>query len=114
MAYSREQVRAKARVVFPNRDLDAVMAELDVYGAEPDEPDRERVQLAILKLSEEQKLDSPASYVDAAKQDYRDVLAWAEYPSQMDAGPNTGTDPTGVQRNRELDEQQYQAWLSAR
>ncbi len=113
MTFTREQVRAKARMVFADKDLDAVMADLDAYGTEPHEANRERVQLAILKLSEEQKLGSPTSYVDAAKQDFRDVLAWAEYPSQMDAGPNSGCDPDGARRNRELDEQQYQDWLHA-
>jgi len=42
---------------------------------------RERVQLAILKLSEgnEEKL---REFFAVAKRDYRDVLFWAEYPEE--------------------------------
>jgi hypothetical protein len=37
-----------------------------------------RVRLAVLKLSEEDGLADPARYLEVAKQDYRDVLAWAD------------------------------------
>ncbi len=112
MKYTRELVRSKAQAVFPGRDVKTVMAELDAYGTEPTEPERERVQMAILKLSEDQKTDNPGPYVDAAKKDYRDVLAWAEYPSQMNGGAIARTDPEGAQRNAEADERQYKAWLN--
>ena len=111
MKFTRQHVRSKVQSVFPDRDVDAVMAELDAYGVESHEPERERVQLAILKLSEDQKTDNPGPYVDAAKKDYRDVLAWAEYPSQMNAGAIARTDPEGAQRNAEADQRQYNAWL---
>jgi hypothetical protein len=54
---------------------------LDTYGVAAHERERERVQLAILKLSEgkEEKL---REYVGVAKRDYRDVLFWAEYPEE--------------------------------
>ena len=54
---------------------------LDVYGVEAYEHERERVQLAILKLSEgnEEKL---REFVAVAKRDYRDVLFWAENPEE--------------------------------
>ena len=54
---------------------------LDSYGVEPYEQERERVQLAILKLSggSEEKL---REFVAVAKRDYRDVLFWAEYPEE--------------------------------
>ena len=53
---------------------------LDAYGTEPHELERERVQLAILKISEgdEQKVREHV----ATKTDYRDVLFWADYPEQ--------------------------------
>jgi hypothetical protein len=58
-----------------------VLELLDSYGVEPDERERERVQLDILKLSggSEEKV---REYVAAAKRDYRDVLFWAEYPEE--------------------------------
>ncbi|HEY2625462.1 MAG TPA: hypothetical protein VGI41_01790 [Candidatus Udaeobacter sp.] len=58
-----------------------VLERLDSYGVEPDERERERVQVAILKLSggSEEKV---REYVAVAKRDYRDVLFWAEYPEE--------------------------------
>ena len=58
-----------------------VLELLDSYGVEPDERERERVQLDILKLSggSEEKV---REYVAVAKRDYRDVLFWAEYPEE--------------------------------
>ena len=54
---------------------------LDTYGVEPYEQERERVQLAILKLSggSEEKL---REFLAVAKRDYRDVLFWAENPEE--------------------------------
>jgi len=54
---------------------------LDSYGVERYERERERVQVAILKLSagSEAKV---REYVAVAKRDYRDVLFWAEYPEE--------------------------------
>lgn len=58
-----------------------VLELLDSYGVEPYERERERVQVAILKLSagSEAKV---REYVAVAKRDYRDVLFWAEYPEE--------------------------------
>lgn len=58
-----------------------MMELLDGYGVESYERERERVQLAILKLSEgnEEKL---REFIAVAKRDYRDVLFWAEYPEE--------------------------------
>jgi len=58
-----------------------VLELLDSYGVEPYERERERVQVAILKLSagSEEKV---REYVAVAKRDYRDVLFWAEYPEE--------------------------------
>lgn len=54
---------------------------LDSYGVESYERERERVQLAILRLSEgsEEKL---REFVAVAKRDYRDVLFWADNPEE--------------------------------
>ena len=58
-----------------------VLELLDSYGVEPYERERERVQVAILKLSagSEEKV---RKYLAVAKRDYRDVLFWAEYPEE--------------------------------
>ena len=70
-----------------------------------------RVQLAILKLSQ----DDPAKlleYIEAAKVDYRDVLAWAEYPEQFRTGATRfNTAPNEYEAMLERDRMQYEAWL---
>jgi hypothetical protein len=79
------------------------------YGASPDDPEPVRVHVAILKLSDGQvtKLEH---YVDRAQQDYRDVLAWAEYPEQL-VQPTWGMKPDDVGRITKADQAQYLAWL---
>jgi hypothetical protein len=81
VTHSREEVVAGARVAFPRSDQASLLELLDHYGIEPYERERERVQLAILKLSEgsEEKL---REFIAVAKRDYRDVLFWAEYPEE--------------------------------
>lgn len=85
MAHTHDDVVAAARAAFAEDNCARVLELLGTYGVEPYERERERVQLAILKLSagNEEKLHE---FIAVAKQDYRDVLFWAEYPeeSRMD------------------------------
>ena len=80
----REDVLAMVRRLFPEAEVSAVMVILDRYGADLAEPERARVQLAILKLSEGQT-SRLRHYLEAAKRDYRDVLHWVENPAQLPA-----------------------------
>src|SRR6266581_3534628 len=81
MARSRDEVVAAIQATFLKSSWARVLELLDTYGVEPYERERERVQLAILKLSEgnEEKL---REFVAVAKRDYRDVLFWAENPDE--------------------------------
>ena len=81
MAHSREDVLTAVRASFPKESQTRVLELLDTYGLAAHERERERVQIAMLKLSEgsEEKL---REYVDVVKRDYRDVLFWAEYPEE--------------------------------
>src|SRR2546421_4939626 len=81
MPHSRDEVVAVVQKTFPEGAHARVLELLDRYGVESYERERERVQLAILKLSEgnEEKL---RKFVTVAKRDYRDVLFWAEYPEE--------------------------------
>ena len=74
-------VVAPAKARFPEESWARVLALLETYGVESYERERERVQLAILKLcaGDEQKLQE---YVRVAKEDYRDTLLWADHPAQ--------------------------------
>ena len=79
--HPREELIAAVQKTFPERARSRVLELLDSYGVEAYERERERVQLAILKLSEgnEEKL---REFVAVAKRDYRDVLFWAESPEE--------------------------------
>lgn len=101
------KLAAKIRQVFPTADPLDIQRQLDAY----DGPERLRVQLAIVKLSDEDKRDSPTHYVEAARADYRDVLAWAEFPQQVrpDWFSLSVTERAKVTK---ADRQQYARWLA--
>ena len=76
---TRDSVQAMAEAVFPGEAVGTIMAILDEYGTVTHEPERDRVQRAVLVLSAG-NIDKLLHNVTAAKQDYRDVLYWAEHP----------------------------------
>jgi hypothetical protein len=98
------------RRVFPQNDEREILVLLQKYGVEEHETGQDRVYLAILKLCDEEKLTDPSHYVNIAKQDFRDVLAWAEYPNQMKFGYTK--DPVKTAELIKKDQEQYQAWLN--
>ncbi len=108
--YNKDLVVAKIKQCFPNEDQAKITAILDLYGRESYEPERERVQIAILKLSKED-LSKLRENVEVAKSDYRDVLAYAEYPEEMskDIWKMGDKEMKGI---REKDRQQYLDWLN--
>jgi hypothetical protein len=72
----------------------------------------ERVQLAILKLSEGDP-DKLRQNVELAKIDYRDVLAGAEYPEQMESGATAyNTETEDYEAILARDREQYESWLA--
>ena len=109
---TRALVIDKIGRVFPEREGAEVLALLDRYGAAGHHRDRDRVQLAILKLCDEEGRADPAAYVEAACADYRDVLAWAESPNLFKS--SLATDPKERERLIAADEAQYRAWLQRR
>ena len=75
------------------------------------ESESARVQLAILKLSEGDP-EKLRHYVQAARTDYRDVLAWAEYLEQLRSGKtrfNSTLDE--YEAILERDRRQFEEWL---
>jgi hypothetical protein len=83
MPHSRDEVVAVVRNSFPESAHARVIELLDTYGVESYERERERVQLAILKLSggSEEKM---REFVAVAKRDYRDVLFWRRIRTKRD------------------------------
>lgn len=82
---------------------------LNEYGIENYEYEPYRVRLAVLKLAGT-NVDRLIEYIDTAKQDYRDILSWAEYPRQIKC--------VSLQCDKKKqklisdDEYEYNEWLS--
>jgi hypothetical protein len=105
----RNLIMKKISMIFPRKEAREILAILDRYGSDRNEPERERVQLAVLKLCEEKGDSDPAALVQVAKADYRDVLAWAEYPHQSKRPPQRDPEKRAILIAR--DREQYERWL---
>jgi hypothetical protein len=109
---TRDLLLKKVREVFPLENPAEIIELLDSYGVEPYERECERVQLAILKLSGG-SIEELLSHLEVAKRDYRDVLAWAEFPHEMKLSANEmhAMPPEAAKDIRDKDSQQYLEWL---
>ena len=91
--------------------FDTVMTILNEYGAEYWQRGVNRVRLAVLKLAGGD-IQTLRREIDVAKRDYRDVLAYAEYPEYMKkVSPSSNL--TELERKKIIlaDWMQYQSWL---
>lgn len=109
---SRKKVLEKIAQYWPHEDKKEILRVLERYGKEVNERGRTRVQLAIIKLSEgkKSKLDE---WVERAKRDYRDVVAYAEYPEEMRLSfiRMRQLSKDEVKALRQRDRAQYLEWL---
>jgi len=76
--YTYENVIKAISIAFPNEKTEQILKLLEIYGKEQYEYEKERVHLAILKLSNGD-IKKLHDYLNLAKIDYRDVLMAAEY-----------------------------------
>lgn len=81
---------------------------LQNYGNQRHEREPDRVRLAILKLAGAD-LQSVEKYTGYACADYRDVIAWAEYPRQARQWEMPAGD--AKQKMIEADLAEYEDWL---
>ncbi len=113
MPNQTSKIHQKIRSYWPDEDLDQILALLNQYGSEEYEREIPRVQLAILKLSGGDLKQIPR-LVEMARTDYRDLLAYAEYPEEMKTDykliRQMGAEEVGQLRQR--DRQQYLDWLN--
>jgi hypothetical protein len=107
-AVSGDDVTRAIERDFPPTDRADVRATLDKYTAGDGPVPPARVHLAILKLSGGDT-SKVVKYVEDARLDYRDVLAWAEYPRYFAQG---GFD-TDADEKQAIDDDwaEYQSWL---
>jgi hypothetical protein len=76
--YNRVDVLEEIKKNFPSLDQDVVLKVLDLYGVDPDvEPERDRVHMGMLKLSQGD-FHELESLLEDAKSDYRDILYWSK------------------------------------
>jgi len=94
--FQNEKERAKVREI------------LESYGEEKFQQEPDRVRLAVLKLSGTD-ISEIENWTKRAKEDYRDILAWAEYPRQS----KHWSMPDGSKKKEliEADKQEYVQWL---
>ena len=111
-----ELVREKVRRLWTNeREADRASEILSSFGTGMHEREIGRVRLAALKLSNG-SLPELERLIRAARQDYRDLLAWAEYPEQFKAAW-TAAMPLSPEQQNEMrmilkrDREQYEEWL---
>jgi hypothetical protein len=109
MKYACELIFArKLSSMFPGKE-EQVQRIFSDCGREEHEEISSRVKLAVLKLSGGD-IEKVREYVQTAVKDYRDVLAWAEYPEQM----RVKSWELSPEENREIqarDLDQYESWL---
>lgn len=110
--FIQKRVLMKIRKMWPGADVQEILEVLNRYGNESWESGRTRVQLAILKLCEGDRERLPG-LVEMAKRDWRDVLAYAEYPEEMRTNPVEMQKKSPEEANaiRKRDRQQYEDWL---
>lgn len=103
-----EDVERVVRRDYPETQFDSVMAVLREYKSQRE---RSRVLLATLKLANG-NLDELRKHIGTALQDFRDVLAPAEYPEYWRRG-SSGLRMAGNEGDQVIDSdwEQYEAWL---
>ena len=106
---TRELVLKKLHDCFPDPDAaDAALAILDTYGTEKWHREKDRVHLALLKVSAG-KLDDLRRNVHGAQTDYRDTLVAAEFLGEWMAPAHTSAEQLLV--IAQADRAKYEAWL---
>ena len=96
---------------FPNEQFAQITALLSQYGHEKWHRESSRVRLAALKLAHG-NAEKLQVHIEAAKSDYRDVLAAAEYPDYCKIGFRIRELPVADQRQIiDRDWKQYEDWL---
>jgi hypothetical protein len=100
----------KLLALFPGEGVrNNAQSILDSYGVEDYEQEPARVRLAILKLSGSD-IEELRKMTKCAKEDFRDILSWAEYPRQS----KRWSMPDGPRKEKLLkeDRAEYEQWLS--
>jgi len=110
-AVSLADVERVVRRDFPPDEVAGVLAFLEAYGRQSWHGEIPRVRLAILKRAQgnwKQLRDALAT----ADKDYRDILAYAEYPAYFSGIQPGEKDAARRRRAIAADWRQYSSWLN--
>lgn len=109
---SPADVERVVRRDFSEQEVADVLRTLEEYGTESFHREKERVQLAVLKLARG-NCEKLRYEIECAKCDYRDTLGPAEYPAYTKAIFRIDKLPQ-EERKRLIDSdwKQYQEWLN--
>jgi hypothetical protein len=111
VALTPETVSTIVDHLFAPEERAPALQLLERYGTAPHEREAVRVRVAALKLCAG-RLDKLGELIKHAGRDYRDLLAWAEYPQELNQ-PTWRMPAAEVARIRAADRAQYLAWLAA-
>jgi hypothetical protein len=106
---SRADVERVVRREYPPEQFEEVLAILDVYGKADWHREKDRVQLAALKLAGG-NADKLLELI-CDMQDYRDILVNAEYPAYLKEPQSWKLPGAEKQRLSKQDRAQYTEWL---
>ena len=106
----KELLKSKLQSIFPDENHRERASDiLNTYGLEDHEQEPYRVRLAVLKLSCS-NITEIEKMTKHAKEDFRDILSWAEYPRQS----KKWSMPDGPKKQKlvQADKQEYEQWLN--
>jgi hypothetical protein len=90
----------------------AALNELLRYGGSRNEPEPERVRLAVLKLAGSHLVELK-KMVDGAKEDWEDVVSWAERPRETRCQlANRKLHENQRQKIQKEDQDEWESWLA--
>jgi hypothetical protein len=100
----------KLRGLYPHPSKRrAALNELLRYGISSDEPEPERVRLAILRLAGSDP-DELKKTVDGAKEDWEDIVSWAERPRETRC--HLGNHKLHENQRRKIQQEDRDEWNS--
>lgn len=112
MEYTRELVYKKVSQLFPEQDRERIMDILNWYGHGACQPAKESVQLAVLKLAQNNE-EKIRKLIDLALVDRPEDVLWpAEEPNFSAVKDVASLAEEEIKRIQEKDRKQYLDWLN--
>lgn len=111
MTTSTDLVQRIVTRLFTPEQVEHVLAELLSCSDSAPPGEQSRVQVAVLKLYDEDPRRDLLAWTRAAALDYRDVILWAEHPSRAQVRDFHDRSPAEQKAMRAEDRRLLKAWL---